>query len=84
MTGIYSKYEHTWYVVVQNRKVTVKGYCITGVQHPGASEEPDASARPTAGAPAPREGGGARGRAPLRMAEASLEQQPQASAEAGR
>lgn len=28
VTGIYSKYESTWYVLVQNRSVTAKGYCV--------------------------------------------------------
>ena len=31
VTGIYSKYESTWYVVVQNRSVTVSGYCVTPI-----------------------------------------------------
>jgi hypothetical protein len=31
VTGIYSKYESTWYVVVQNRSVTVSGYCVMPV-----------------------------------------------------
>jgi hypothetical protein len=30
VTGIYAKYESTWYVLVQNRSVTAKGYCVKG------------------------------------------------------
>ena len=29
VSGVFSKYESTWYVVVQSRSVTVKGYCVT-------------------------------------------------------
>lgn len=28
VTGIYAKYESRWYVLVQSRIVTVKGYCV--------------------------------------------------------
>ena len=28
VTGIYAKYESTWYVLVQNRSVTAKAYCV--------------------------------------------------------
>lgn len=28
VTGVYSKYESTWYFLVQNREVTVHGYCV--------------------------------------------------------
>jgi hypothetical protein len=34
VTGIYSKYESTWYVLVQNREVTVHGYCVAGEPKP--------------------------------------------------
>lgn len=30
ITGVFSKYESTWYVLVQNRSVTVKAFCLTG------------------------------------------------------
>ena len=32
VTGIYSKYESRWYVLVQNRSVTAHGYCVRGEQ----------------------------------------------------
>jgi hypothetical protein len=44
VTGIYAKYESTWYVLVQNRSVTVHGYCVKGE---------DNSARAVPAAPAP-------------------------------
>jgi len=50
VTGIYSKYESTWYVVVQNRSVTVSGYCVM----PVAQNTPaPVKAAPVPGAPAP-------------------------------
>lgn len=30
VTGVYAKYETTWYVVVENRSVTAKAYCVPG------------------------------------------------------
>jgi hypothetical protein len=48
VTGIYSKYESTWYVLVQNRSVTAKGYCVKGEDF-----EPPAAAAPAAPASAP-------------------------------
>jgi hypothetical protein len=62
VTGIYSKYESTWYVLVQNRSVTVKGYCVTGdgprspfsqSPTPGAAPPPAPAAAPIASAAPP-------------------------------
>lgn len=47
VTGIYSKYESTWYVLVQNREVTVHGYCVM------PEPKPTPAAVPAATAPAP-------------------------------
>jgi hypothetical protein len=49
VTGIYSKYESTWYVLVQNRSVTVKGYCVPNEYQAAAPVVP----RPTPAAPPP-------------------------------
>jgi hypothetical protein len=45
VTGIYSKYQSTWYVLVQTREVTVHGYCVV--------PEPQAAAPAPAAAPPP-------------------------------
>ena len=37
VSGVFSKYESTWYVIVQNRSVTVTGYCVTD-QEPAAPQ----------------------------------------------
>ena len=42
VTGVYAKYETTWYVLVENRSVTAKAYCVPGEARP-----------PTAGFPTP-------------------------------
>jgi hypothetical protein len=34
VTGVFTKHESTWYVLVQNREVTITGYCVKG--QPGA------------------------------------------------
>lgn len=59
VTGIYSKYESKWYVLVQNRSVTASGYCVPGdapspelVQASPALSEPPATPAPE---PAPAE-----------------------------
>lgn len=52
VTGIYSKYESTWYVLVQNREVTVKGYCVPN-EHRAAAPPPPAPAAPVPTAPVP-------------------------------
>ena len=49
VTGIYSKYESTWYVLVQNRSVTAKGYCVPNEQQASA---PAAAPAPAAVPPA--------------------------------
>lgn len=50
VTGIYSKYESTWYVLVQNREVTVHGYCVPAEPKVAA---PAPSAAPPPALPAP-------------------------------
>lgn len=47
ITGVFSKYESTWYVLVQNRSVTVKAFCVTG--EAPATQAP--AAPPPEGAP---------------------------------
>jgi hypothetical protein len=37
VTGIYSKYESTWYVLVQNRELTLRGYCVPPEPKPSAA-----------------------------------------------
>jgi hypothetical protein len=51
VTGIYSKYESTWYVVVQNRSVTARGYCVRGEQAAAPAPKPAAPAVPAAPLP---------------------------------
>lgn len=52
VTGIYAKYESTWYVLLQNRSVTAKAYCVTGPQTAaGASPASPASSTSPALAP---------------------------------
>lgn len=51
VTGIYSKYESTWYVLVQNRSVTAKGYCVKG-DEPVAAPAPAPAATPAPNASA--------------------------------
>jgi hypothetical protein len=56
VTGIYSKYESTWYVLVQERSVTAKGYCVPGEKQaaaPAAPAAPTAPAAPPVPAPPP-------------------------------
>ncbi|HVY25886.1 MAG TPA: hypothetical protein VHB79_05015 [Polyangiaceae bacterium] len=48
VTGIYSKYQSTWYVLVQSREVTVHGYCVVP-EHQAAA--PPAIAPPPVAAP---------------------------------
>jgi hypothetical protein len=66
VTGIYSKYESKWYVVVENRSVTVTGYCVAPVAQntpapvkatpvPAAPSVPASPAAPPAAAPGPTE-----------------------------
>jgi hypothetical protein len=61
VTGIYSKYESKWYVLVQNRSVTASGYCVPGdapspelVKASPALSEPPVAPAPTP-EPAPAE-----------------------------
>ena len=44
VTGIYAKYESTWYVLLQNRSVTAKAYCV-----PARPSTAQSSPRETAG-----------------------------------
>jgi hypothetical protein len=47
VTGLYSKYESKWYVLVQNRSVTASGYCVPGQASPPAPvTTPPAAAAP--------------------------------------
>jgi len=48
VTGIYAKYESTWYVLFQNRSVTAKAYCVRGLPSTAqaASPEPGPVNRP--------------------------------------
>lgn len=48
VTGVYAKYESKWYVLVENRSVTAKAYCV-----PAEVAEAPAIAPPTAPPPAP-------------------------------
>ncbi|MES1179096.1 MAG: hypothetical protein ABUL62_32580 [Myxococcales bacterium] len=46
VTGIYSKYETKWYVLVENRSVTAHGYCVPAEPPPaGTPAAPVESAR---------------------------------------
>ena len=42
VTGVYAKYETTWYVLVENRSVTAKAYCVPGEARPPAAAAPTA------------------------------------------
>ena len=46
VTGVYAKYESKWYVLVENRSVTAKAYCVPGevAQMPASAPVP---ARPS-------------------------------------
>jgi hypothetical protein len=43
VTGIYSKYETTWYVLIENRSLTAHGYCVPAA--PPRAVAPPESAR---------------------------------------
>lgn len=47
VTGIYAKYESTWYVLVQNRSVTVHGYCVKGEEVLAAPVSPAPPSAPS-------------------------------------
>ena len=67
VTGIYSKYENTWYVLVENREVTVHGYCVTDeAKHSATSPAAAATPAPAPGAPAASAPSAPRPRARLR------------------
>lgn len=58
VSGIYAKYESRWYVLVQSRIVTVRGYCVAKEQPvaalappPAPQPEPLAPSSPTHEAP---------------------------------
>lgn len=52
ITGVFSKYESTWYVLVQNRSVTVKAFCVTGEGTTAKANTPaPATAAPVEGSP---------------------------------
>lgn len=53
VTGIYSKYESTWYVLVQNRSVVVKGYCVAGDGPRRKAPQPEAPVAASGPAPKP-------------------------------
>lgn len=56
VTGIYSKYESTWYVLVQNREVTAKGYCVPNevrAAAPARTSPPPPAVPPPLPAPPP-------------------------------
>lgn len=44
VTGIYSKYQSTWYVLVQTREVTVHGYCVAAEPVPAPAVPAPATA----------------------------------------
>jgi len=46
VTGVYAKYETTWYVLVENRAVTVKAYCVPRETPPTAAVVPVPPAAP--------------------------------------
>ena len=46
VTGVYAKYESKWYVLVENRSVTAKAYCVPGEVAQGPANAPSVSAPP--------------------------------------
>jgi hypothetical protein len=49
VTGIYAKYETTWYVLIENRSVTAHGYCVPAEPRPIVTPDSARSARQEAG-----------------------------------
>ena len=50
VTGIYAKYETTWYVLIENRSLTAHGYCVPAEPRPAIAPDSTRSARQDAGA----------------------------------